>query len=261
MSFIDTHTHLFDEKFDPDRSEMMHRSIDAGVSPLMLPNIDLTTIEALHILSDAFPEHCYPMMGLHPSSVGADWQSALETVHTHLFSGKRKYYGVAEIGLDYYWTREFESEQREAFRQQLRWAKELSLPVSIHTRGSFEDAIQIVREEMDSDKLRGIFHCFSGTAEEAAQIIALGGHFLMGISGVLTYKKAAIQSVVQDHIPLEYIVLETDAPYLPPVPHRGKRNESAYIPLIAEKVAELKNIPLSLVEQETTKNARRIFAI
>jgi TatD DNase family protein len=194
------------------------------------------------------------MMGLHPCSVEGDYKTVLAEIERHLFA--RKFVAVGEIGLDYYWSKEFIEEQKDAFRIQCRWAIELDIPIIIHARESLDDLIQIVREEKKDEKLRGIFHCFGGTLEQARQIIELG--FWMGIGGVLTYKKSGLDEIVKD-IPLEWLVLETDAPYLTPVPHRGKRNESGYLRFVAEKLAEIKGISLEQLAKITSENAHKIF--
>jgi TatD DNase family protein len=194
------------------------------------------------------------MMGLHPCSVEADYKTVLAEIEQHLFG--RKFVAVGEIGLDYYWSKEFIEEQKDAFRTQCRWAIDLDIPIIIHARESLDDLIQIVREEKKDDRLRGIFHCFGGTLEQAKQIIELG--FWMGIGGVLTYKKSGLDEIVKD-IPLEWLVLETDAPYLTPVPHRGKRNESSYLRFVAEKLAEIKGISLEQLAKITSENAHKIF--
>jgi TatD DNase family protein len=205
-------------------------------------------------LEAKYPERCFAMMGLHPCSVEADYKSVLSEIEKQLYA--RKFVAVGEIGLDYYWSKEFVTAQKDAFRTQCRWAIDLNIPIIIHARESMDDLIQIVAEEQKDERLRGIFHCFGGTLEQAQQIIDLG--FWMGIGGVLTYKKSGLDEIVKD-IPLEWLVLETDAPYLTPVPHRGKRNESAYVRFVAEKLAEAKGLTLEELATATTTNAERIF--
>ena len=251
--FIDTHTHLYDAQFDEDRPEMIARALAAGVERMYLPNCDSGTLAAMQQLCAAFPDHCFPMMGLHPCSVKEDYKKELELVQHELKTGK--YIGVGEIGLDYHWDTTFVAEQQEAFRLQIDWAIALNLPIVIHTRKSLEDGIAIVREKQQGN-LKGIFHCFGGTVEEAKAIIELG--FYIGIGGVLTFKNTDLAKTLSE-IDLQHIVLETDAPYLAPVPYRGKRNESAYIPLIAHKLAEIKNCPVETVAAITSENARKIF--
>ncbi|MEZ4943466.1 MAG: TatD family hydrolase [Saprospiraceae bacterium] len=252
--FADTHAHLYSAKFDYDRPEMVRRAIDAGVTRLYLPNIDAESIEPMLALEAAFPENCFPMMGLHPSHVQPDtYEQELALVEEWL--GKRKWAGVGETGIDLYWDKSTLDIQKIAFARQIEWAKNLNLPIIIHSRESNEECIELVKAGQDG-RLRGIFHCFSGTEEQARRMIDLG--FWLGIGGVLTYPKSGLAEVLRN-IPLEHLVLETDAPYLPPVPHRGKRNESAYIPLIAEKLAEVKNVPVEEIARVTTANARRVF--
>jgi TatD DNase family protein len=251
--FIDTHTHLYDAQFDEDRPEMIARALAAGVERMYLPNCDSGTLAAMQQLCAAFPDHCFPMMGLHPCSVKEDYKKELKLVQHELETGK--YVGVGEIGLDYHWDTTFVAEQQEAFRFQIDWAMASDLPIIIHTRNSLDDGIAIVREQQKGN-LKGIFHCFGGTLEEAKAIIDLG--FYLGIGGVLTFKNSTLPQILSQ-IDLEYLVLETDAPYLAPVPYRGKRNESAYIPLIAHKLAGIKNCPVEAVAAITSENARKLF--
>ncbi len=251
--FIDTHTHLYDVQFGEDRDEMIVRALSAGVERMYLPNCDSSTLPAMLDLVAAFPRNCFPMMGLHPCSVKEDYKAELDLVRRELETGR--YFGVGEIGLDYYWDTAFVSAQQEAFRIQTDWAIQFGLPIIIHTRESLADGMAIVREKQQGS-LKGIFHCFGGTVEEAEEIIDLGCY--IGIGGVATFKNSILPQTLT-HIDLQHIVLETDAPYLAPVPYRGKRNESAYIPLIARKIAEIKNCPVEIVETITTENARKIF--
>jgi TatD DNase family protein len=254
MIFIDTHTHLFSPSFNEDRTDAVQRAINAGVDKLLLPNIDVDSISSMYDLCNQFPNNCFPMMGLHPGSVDEHWERNLEVIKEHLFT--RNNLAVGEIGMDLYWDKTFQDAQAQAFRQQISWAKELKLPIIIHAREAFEEIFDIV-DELNDDSLRGIFHCFTGTLEQAQKIQEYGG-FMLGLGGVLTYKKSGLDEVVKD-IPLDMIVLETDSPYLPPTPHRGKRNESAYLIHIAEKLAEIKQMKLTEVADLTTANARRMF--
>ncbi len=254
MKLIDTHTHLYLEQFDEDRHEMMQRAVDAGVEKMYLPNVDSGTIEPMLALEAAYPTHCIAMMGLHPCSVKENYREELAIVEKWLW--QRPFAAVGEIGIDLFWDQTFVKEQQEAFLIQCEWAKKLGIPVVIHTREATTLAIELVREAKD-ERLGGIFHCFGGTIEEAEAIIELG--FYLGIGGVLTFKKAGLDKVIES-VDLQYVVLETDSPYLAPVPHRGKRNESAYILLIAEKLAAIKNISLEEVAKITTANAEQIFA-
>jgi TatD DNase family protein len=252
---IDTHAHLYAKEFDFDRDAMIARAIRQGIEKFYLPNVDLESIPRMLELEAKYPERCFAMMGLHPCSVEADYKLVLTEIEKQLFA--RKFVAVGEIGLDYYWSKEFVEQQKDAFRMQCRWAIELDLPIIIHARESLDDLIQIVKEEKKDERLRGIFHCFGGSNEQAQKIIQLG--FWMGIGGVLTYKKSGLDEIVKD-IPLEWLVLETDAPYLTPVPHRGKRNESAYLRFVAEKLAEVKGISLEELATITTENTLRIFS-
>lgn len=253
--FIDTHTHLYDEKFDTDRTAMIQSAVNAGVEKMFLPNCDSTTIDGMFAIEKEFPGNCYAMMGLHPCYVKENVADELKVVEEWL--GKRKFIAVGEIGLDYYWDKTFVKEQKNALRTQIEWALHYNLPIVIHTREATRDTIEIVKE-YESKGVRGVFHCFSGSLETARQITDMG--FYLGIGGVLTYKNAGLQEVIK-HVDLKYLVLETDAPYLTPVPHRGKRNESSYMNLVAQKLAELKAADLSEIEKVTTENALKLFGI
>lgn len=256
MYLIDTHSHIYQPAFDEDTDAMMQRALEAGVKKILLPNIDIESVECVHRLCDAYPEVCYPMMGLHPCDVKENYKEVLDTLYTNF--AKRKYVAVGEIGIDLYWDKTTLPYQIEAFKIQINWAKELQLPIVIHARESF-DEIFAVLDEMNDDRLTGVFHCFTGTIEQAQKVMAYGG-FIMGIGGVLTYEKSGLDKVVAE-LPMEYLVLETDSPYLTPKPHRGKRNESAYTRIVAEKLAQVKNISLDEVMQITTENAERMFAV
>ena len=253
MHFIDTHTHLYLEEFDDDRAEMISRAIQTGVETFLLPNIDKNSLPALLSLCDAWPTHCLPMIGLHPTSVKDDYLDELEMVDQQL--KERKFFAIGEIGIDLYWDKTHLEQQQIAFRHQLKLAKAFHLPVAIHMRNSFEQVYAIIKEQADAN-LRGVFHCFSGDIRQAKKITELG--FLLGIGGVVTFKNSGLQDVIRE-TGMEHLVLETDAPFLAPDPHRGRRNESSYIPLIAEKIASLKNIPLEEVAIITTANARHLF--
>lgn len=252
--FIDTHTHLYSEQFSEDRTEMIQRAIAAGVERLYMPNIDLDSVEGMHALEAQFPENCFAMMGLHPCSVDVNWELTLAKMR--LMLDKRPYVAIGEIGIDLYWDKTFINEQKEAFRTQIQWAKELELPIVIHARDSFPEIYEVLDEEND-ERLRGIFHCFTGNGQDVQKILEYGG-FSFGIGGVVTYKKSDLPETLK-HIPLEKLLLETDAPYLSPVPYRGKRNESAYVVHTAEKMAEILELPLSKLEAVTTENALKIF--
>lgn len=251
--FIDTHTHLYDEKFNEDRSEMILRAIAGGVDKMYLPNCDSTTIEPMLAVESEFPNHCYAMMGLHPCYVKENYEEELRIVRTWL--EKRHFAAVGEIGLDYYWDKTFVEQQKKAFRTQMEWALEFDRPIVIHTRESIQDTVDLVKEYKQRG-IRGVFHCFSGSYEMAKQMIDLG--FYLGIGGVLTYKNAGIQEVIQK-IDLQHLVLETDAPYLTPHPFRGKRNESLYVKIVAEKLSECKGISVTEVERISTENAIKLY--
>ena len=253
MEFVDTHAHLYAKQFDADRDEMLQRAIDEGVQRFYLPNIDSSSIEGMLALEAQYPEHCFAMMGLHPCSVKQNYKEELALVEKWL--GERSFCAVGEIGIDLYWDKSFLEQQKEAFRTQINWAKDLDIPIVIHARDATAEILEIVKEEKD-ERLRGIFHCFGGSLEEARQIIDLG--FLMGIGGVLTYKKSGLDKVLPE-IPLEYLVLETDATYLAPVPKRGKRNESSYVMHVAKKMADVKQVDLKEIARITTLNALRLF--
>ncbi len=254
--FIDTHTHLFVDAFDRDRKEVVQRAIDHGVEALLLPNIDVDTIDKMNELANDFPNNCFPMMGIHPCDVKEDWENQLEIIKKELFSYPEKYIAVGEIGIDLYWDKTHIEEQKEVFKRQIKWAKELQKPIVIHARDSFDEIFEIV-DELNDDQLTGVFHCFTGTKEQAEKIINYGG-FKIGIGGVITYKKAKVDEAIRD-ISLKHIVLETDSPYLAPVPKRGKRNESAYILHIAEKLTDIYQVPLLEIEKQTTLNAIELF--
>lgn len=254
MNLVDTHTHLFLPEFDADRAEMIQRTWDKGVIRCFLPNIDASTIPSLLKTCDEFPHICFPMMGLHPCSVNITYDQQLAEIKAQF--DKRKFYAVGEIGIDLYHDVTFAKEQKKAFRTQVEWAKEMNLPVVIHCRNSFNEVMEIVTDMLDK-QLKGIFHCFTGTLEEAERVMELKS-FKMGIGGVVTYKKSALPEVLAD-IPLSYLVLETDSPYLSPVPYRGKRNESSYIYYIADKLSEIYRQPIGKISEVTTQNAIEVF--
>jgi TatD DNase family protein len=254
MLLIDTHTHLYLKEFDGDRASILSSAAQAGVRQLLLPAIDAETHDAMITMEQQYAQ-CKAMMGVHPCSVKADYQRELDIAKD--WFNKRDFVAVGEIGLDFYWDKTFSEEQYAAFRIQIEWAIEKKLPIVIHSRNACLECVQVIKEYRGQG-VTGVFHCFSGSLEEAREIIKLG--FYLGIGGVLTYKNAGVAQVVAQ-LPLEHIVLETDAPYLTPVPYRGKRNESAYLRLIAEKLAEIKNESLEQVAQITTANARVLFTL
>ena len=255
MNLIDTHTHLFSSQFDEDRNAVVQKAIDNGVSKMLLPNISSETIEAMHQLCQDFPEHCYPMMGLHPCDVKDDYLKELEIVKAQL--DKDKYVAVGEIGIDLYWDKSTLDIQKKAFRQQLIWAKEYDLPVAIHIRESFDEIFEVI-EEVNDEKLRGVFHCFTGTKEQGLRAIDMG--FMLGIGGVVTFKNSGLDQTLSG-LPLAQLILETDSPYLAPTPHRGQRNESAFIPLMAQKLADIYEMDIEEVARITTQNAKTLFKL
>lgn len=254
MELIDTHAHLYSTKFDADREAMLQRAAEAGVSRLFLPNVDHESIAGMDALVAAHPDRCFAMMGLHPCHVGEDNAAAMEEVERLLRTGR--YCAVGEIGIDLYWDKTFLAHQQEVFRQQVRWAKELRLPIAIHCRESFNEVITIVEEEND-DSLTGVFHCFTGSEGQAQRVIALKG-FCLGIGGVVTYPKGGLFETMRE-VGVAHCVLETDAPYLAPVPHRGKRNEPGYLTHIAAKLAEATGRSLDEIAAITTRNAEQLF--
>jgi TatD DNase family protein len=257
MIFCDTHAHLYLEEFDADRDAMISRAAAAGIKHILLPNIDSTSIQSMLHLSSVYPSICHPMVGLHPTSVKASYPEELEIVTEYLDAPEHCFCAVGEIGIDLYWDKTFEAQQREAFSRQLDLAIRHNLPVAVHTRNSFDLTANII-ESKHNPVLRGVFHCFGGSLAQANRAISLG--FMLGIGGVVTYKNSGLQQVVEAIGP-EHLLLETDAPFLPPVPHRGERNESSYIPVVAAKIAEIKGIPVEEVADITTGNAIRLFPI
>jgi TatD DNase family protein len=260
MNFTDTHTHLYEEAFDADRAEMIRRAIDNGVTKMFIPNVDSTTIDAMFGLVRQYPENIFPMMGLHPCYVkGETYKQELATIKSYLFgenSSEHKYVAVGEIGIDLYWDKTTFDIQQEAFELQCDWAIEKNLPVAIHSRESTNILIDILKSRNKNP--RGVFHCFTGPPEEAKQIIDLG--FYLGIGGVVTYKNTHLRDTLKE-IPFEKIVLETDSPYLPPVPYRGKRNESAYTKLVAETLCTVFEKDIDEVAVTTTANALDLFGV
>jgi len=253
ITWTDTHCHLYVEEFDNDRETMMERALGEGVDRLFLPNIDRSSLEAMKAMARTWPGHVFPMAGLHPCSVKADFEEELAIVEAELRTGQ--YHGVGETGIDLYWDTTFREQQVISFSRQIEWAKAYDLPVIIHSRESQDLTISLVREQQDGT-LRGIFHCFSGTLEQALEIHDLG--FMIGIGGVSTYKKTDLPDVLPK-VPREMIVLETDAPYLSPVPYRGKRNEPAYLPVIGRRLAEILGITPEEAARQTNANSRLVF--
>jgi TatD DNase family protein len=253
MLWIDTHAHLYGKEFNQDRPAMIARALEIGVHKLLLPNIDSHSIEGMLALETEFPGQCYAMMGLHPCYVDENVESQMALVREWL--AKRPFIAVGEIGLDFYWDKTHAALQHQVFREQLELSKQYKLPVVIHSRESTRQCIDEVKSLQDGT-LSGVFHCFSGTLEEAREVIDLG--FYLGIGGVVTFKKSGLDKIVEE-IDMQHIILETDAPYLAPVPYRGKRNESAYIPLIGQTIANVKNLKIEDVAAITTSNALKLF--
>jgi len=255
MILVDTHSHIYLPEFDKDRADVIYNADKQNIKHIFLPNIDSSSIESMIDLSSKYPDRIYPMMGLHPTSAEDDFENELQIVKDWL--EKEKFYAIGEIGLDYYWDTSFKEEQIIAFETQLHLALKLELPVVIHIRDAFDDALKIINKP-EYVNLKGIFHCFTGNIEQAENIINRG--FKLGIGGIVTFKNAGIDKVVEQ-IDLKHLVLETDSPYLAPVPKRGKRNESTYLYYIAKKVAELKNVTIDEVAKITTQNASEVFKI
>ncbi|WP_299760832.1 TatD family hydrolase [uncultured Pontibacter sp.] len=255
MNLVDSHAHIYSEKFNTDRAEAMERAQQEGVSKIYMPNIDHTSIEAMLEAEEKYKGACVAMMGLHPTSVNKDFERELYLVEEWL--SKRAFAAVGECGIDLYWDKTFLPQQQEALKVQVELAKKYKLPIVLHTRDSFNETYDIIAAAQDGS-LKGIFHCFSGSAEEAEKVKELG--FLMGIGGVATFKNGGLDKVLP-HVQLENLVLETDCPYLAPTPHRGKRNEPVYLPLIAQRVADLMQKPVEEVAEKTTANALSLFKL
>ena len=252
---IDTHTHLFSAEFDADREEALQRAIAAGVEEFYLPNIDADTVDAMLVLAKAHPRHCYPMLGLHPTSVGADYRVQLDRLEARL--EEYAWAAIGEIGTDLHWSDEFWEQQRDAFRVQCGWAVARDLPVAVHCRNSIDETLELI-EPFAAQGLRGVLHCFTGSVEQALRAAELGLYF--GIGGVLTYKNNGELPEVVRRVPRARLVLETDSPYLAPVPKRGRRNESAYLPYVLTALAEALGEEPAQVEALTTANAHHLFA-
>ena len=255
MQLIDTHTHLYLPEFDPDRDEMVDRAVRSGVVKLLMPNININSAGPMHEASDRYKGTCYPMIGLHPTSVKDDYIIQLDKLLE--FSSVNTYVAVGEIGIDLYWDRTHLNEQKEAMRRQVRFAIESDLPVVIHSRESFSEVYSVL-DEFSGEKLTGVFHAFSGTLSDAARAIKMG--FRLGIGGPLTFKNSGLDKIVRE-TGIEHIILETDSPYLTPVPHRGKRNESSYICIINRKLAEISGLDEEETASVTFKNSCNLFNI
>ena len=255
MIFTDTHTHLYADAFDEDRAAMVERALEQNVKRFFIPAIDSETTQAMYALEKQFPEHMYLMMGLHPTSVSETVDQELKHVEEEL--AKRQFYAVGEIGIDLYWDQNFFEAQRKAFKHQIQLAKKYNLPIVIHCREAFDEVFDVLEEEKGED-LYGIFHCFTGTKAQAEQAISY--NMKLGIGGVATFKNGKIDQFL-NQIDLKHIVLETDAPYLAPKPYRGKRNESAYVLKVAEKLSELYGVSLEEIAKQTTQNSKDVFGI
>ena len=257
MKFIDTHSHLYSNQFDADRTQVVNNAIANGVSTILLPNISSKYTKGMLALCAEFPNNCYPMMGLHPCDVSEE-NYMHEIAHVEEELEKRKYIAVGEIGLDLHWDKSTLEIQKKAFIHQVKLAKKHKLPIAIHVRESFAEAIELI-EKLNDENLRGVFHCFTGNIDDAQRVINLGG-FYLGIGGVLTFKNSGLDKTISE-VDLQHLILETDAPYLAPTPFRGKRSESKYIVNIAEKLAEVHQISIEKVAEITTENAKKLFEL
>ncbi len=251
--FVDTHSHIYSEEFSSDRNEVIANALRSGVNKIILPNIDSSSIKPLLDLASSRPTLFIPLIGLHPTSIKEDFRKELEIME--YWFNKRKFAGIGEIGIDLYWDKTFINEQIEAFRIQIGWAKKAGIPIVIHVRESFPEVLEVIRQEKE-ESLQGVFHSFTGNVEQAAEVIDLG--FKIGVGGIVTFKNSGLDEVVKK-ISLKHIVIETDAPWLAPVPYRGKRNETAYISFVADKIASLHGISLEEVGKITTQNAKQLF--
>jgi len=254
MKLIDTHTHIYLNDFSGDIADVVAKAKSGGIFRFLLPNIDVETIAPLHHLCDQYPDECFPMMGLHPTSVNSSYSTVLKEIKKQFELGN--YIAVGEIGIDLYWDKTFLNEQKNVFEEQLRWSIDYGLPAVIHTRDAFPEVMECIAK-IGANNLRGIFHSFGGSKEELESILQLD-NFLIGINGVVTFKNSKLKNYLAN-VPLERIVLETDAPYLSPVPHRGKRNEPLYLAETAKKLAEIYRISVESIAEITTQNALKLF--
>ncbi len=260
MQFIDTHTHLYTEEFDADRAEMMQRAIEAGAKHLLLPNIDEASLPRMLQMCSDYPSVCLPMLGLHPTELPPAPTPLLDRMESLLTAASHPYIAIGEVGIDLYWDDTRREEQIAVFRRQIEWAIRFHLPLVIHSRNAHRDIIDTLLPYRDR-LCGGVFHCFGGTEDEAREMLSLFPNFQLGIGGVLTFKKSTLPATLLSAVPLDRIVVETDAPYLSPTPHRGKRNEPAYIPLVLAKLAEIYALPLEDIARRTTQTARRTFRL
>jgi len=251
--FVDSHSHIYSEEFSTDRADVISRAVKAGISKIVLPNIDSSTIKPMLDLADSNPQLFIPLLGLHPTSVKEDFRKELQIME--YWFEKREFAGIGEIGIDLYWDKTFINEQIEAFKIQISWAKKRRIPIVIHVRESFQEVFEVLQQEKE-ESLKGVFHSFTGNAEQAEQVIDLG--FKIGIGGIVTFKNSGLDMIVQQ-IDLRHILIETDSPWLAPVPHRGRRNESAFITAVASKIAMLHETSIEEVGRITTQNAQQLF--
>jgi TatD DNase family protein len=251
--WTDTHCHIYSTEFDADRTEVLNRAFASGVERILMPNVDAASIDAMFAVEEKFPDRCLPMMGLHPCSVKEDVAEQLLTVEQWL--EKRKFVALGEMGTDLYWDKTFWEQQQEAFRIQVGWAKKYRLPIVIHCRASMNETLDLL-EPLNHEHLTGVFHCFSGTEDQVKRVADLGFYF--GIGGIATFKNSGLDAILP-HIPSDRLVLETDSPYLAPVPYRGKRNEPDYIPVVAAKVSQVLGVSMEDLKKQTTHNAHRLF--
>jgi TatD DNase family protein len=259
MNFIDTHTHLDGEEFREDLPEVVKRAQEAGVSKVFVPAIDLPSVKTMMEVCRQYPGYAYPMIGLHPEEVKSDWQQVLSGMKPLLDSSDGEVIAIGEVGLDYYWSREFEQEQLAAFEEQVRWSVETRLQLMIHCRKAQNEMVTLLKR-YKADLPGGVFHCFTGNAREAEELLQFD-RFVLGIGGVLTFKKSHLPEVLPAVVPLDRIVLETDSPYMAPVPMRGKRNESAYVKYVLEKLAESYGVAPEVIAEATNANVERVFKI
>ena len=254
--FIDTHIHLDGEEFTEDLDLVVARAKEAGAEKLFIPGINLSSVKSVAELCEKYSGFCYPMIGLHPEDVKEDWESVLREMETHMQDAP--WIAIGEVGLDFYWSREFEKEQIEVFDKQVQWAIKYNLPLMVHCRTAQNELLAVLRKYADNPKLRGVFHCFTGNEQEARRYLEYE-NWMLGIGGVLTFKKSKLPETLRNAVPLSRIVLETDAPYMAPVPHRGKRNESSFIPYIINTLAEVYSTSPDNIAETTTRNAKNLF--
>jgi TatD DNase family protein len=253
--FVDSHSHIYSSEFSLDRDEVITRALNAGVERIVLPNIDSSSIKPLLDLTDTIPGLFFPLLGLHPTSVKEDFRKELQILEYWL--GKRKFWGIGEIGIDLFWDKSFLNEQIEAFKIQIQWAKQRNFPIVVHVRESFDEVMEVLRSEY-TPELKGVFHSFTGNFEQAEQIIDLG--FKIGVNGIVTFKNSGLDETLEK-IETHHLLIETDSPWLAPVPHRGKRNECSYIVTVAEKIATLHHTTVEKIAAITTKNAKELFGL